>query len=226
MNALNKITKVVDSEEVQYGLNLHKDLHKKLCLGQTRWVCRYGTLSDGHEMITDAQRYFSAIKQIYYLALNIQSEKASAMEAEADWLDAQKLKEIAVTEADLLRAQAKALKAETRLTSCMVTVEDQLRQIDEFNKVRKELEPIVNEKYPEGIEQSEEDSWSAVFKYRTLKSGNDRFDNVPLPPELKLKLGIEFKDYCNTRSALAPYLTNNLKDVPKFFRIEKGPNNV
>lgn len=203
MDIYNKLLELTSEDTVELGASFKDLLHKKLVLGQTRYVCRYGTLSDGHEKITDAQRYFQAIKEMYCLASNIRAQKANAMIAQADILDAQEALSKATNEAEKLRATGKLMQHQERLLNSLVTVEDQLRMLDEFNKIRQELEPAVEAKYPLGIEQAEEDNWRAVFEYRMIKSqstGGERTDNIPLPPESKAELGARY----NRFDAIAP----------------------
>lgn len=189
-----RVLALVDSEQVGLATSFKSLMHKELCLGQTRYVCRYGTLSDGHERITDAQRYYGAIKEMYSLSGNIRLCKASAMLAQADLLDAKEEEANAVKESDRLRALGKALQAQEKLLTALVTVEDQLRQLDEYDQVRKELMPTVTTQYPNGIEQAEPDNWRAVYEYRMLKEqtpgiARERTDNIPLNPVDKAMLG-------------------------------------
>ena len=191
-----KVLELAASEQVELASSFKSLLHKELVLGQTRYVCRYGTLSDGHERITDAQRYYGAIKEMYSLSGNIRLCKANAILAQADLLDAKEDENKATKESDKLRAQGKALHAQEKLLSALVTIEDQLRQIDEYDRVRKELMPIVTKQYPLGIEQAEPDNWKAVYEYRMFKEqtpgmARERTDNIPLDPVSKAKLGYE-----------------------------------
>jgi hypothetical protein len=202
-----KVLELVDSEQVELATSFKSLLHKELVLGQTRWVCRYGTLSDGHEKITDAHRYYQAIKEMYALSGSIRLQKASAMLAQADLLDAQELEAQATKASDKLRAQGKALQAQEQMLTALVTIEDQLRMLDEYDKVRLELKPIVQAQYPQGIEQAERDNWLAVAEYRMLKQqvpGNapERLDNVPLDPLTKAQYGL----HAGRMDAIAPLL--------------------
>lgn len=199
MDDFNKILKLVDDERVSFGLNIPKNLlHKKLILGQSRYLCRYGTLSDGHEKITDAQKLYQAYRESYALACNISNQKVIALRAQADLIDATEKQNSAIKNSDKLRADADYMDANNRLISASITIEDQLRMLDEYCKIIKELEPSVDAKYPEGIEQAEFDNWMAVFHYRMFK-GDGKCDNIPLPPEVKHNLGLRY----NNNEALA-----------------------
>lgn len=191
MSDLNKIVSIVDSDEVQEGLLLPKiHLHKWLVLGQTEYVCEYGTLSDGHEHITPAQRYAQAIKEQYALSQNVAMQKSIALEAQADLLDALDAAKEAKTESAALRAEAKRIVAQAKLTSALVTVEDQMRMIKVYARVRSELGPEVERQYPAGIEQAEPANWVAVAEYRHSKGGRENMTNLPLEPRLKAALGV------------------------------------
>lgn len=196
MNSLEKLEELIDGKDVQEGLDLPKIyLHKWLTLGQTKYVCEFGTLSDGHEKITPSQRYAQAIKEQYNLCQSMAGQKALAMDAQADLLDAEEALYKAVSVQDKLRARAKKLNAQTRLSGALVTVEDQLRMLEVYVKVRQELGPMVEAQYPEGIEQAEPDNWTAVAEYRSAKEKTpglprEIMSNLPLNPRLKAALGI------------------------------------
>lgn len=186
MKEFNDLLQLIESDTVKYGVNLPSELHTKLCLGQTRYVCRNGTLSEGHEKITDAQKYYQSFREIYYLSINITEQRTIAMEAQADYLDAESMSE--ETESKKLRKQAKMIRAKSAVTRALVTVQDQLRMLDEYNQVRLELAPAIEKKYPLGIEQAEFDNWMAVAKYRHMQK--KEMTSVPLPMEVKAELGI------------------------------------
>jgi hypothetical protein len=227
MQAIDKILALSGDDRVKLGDEFKSLLHTHLVLGQTRWVCRYGTLSDGHEKITPAQRYYQAIKEMYALSQNIKNVKAQALIAEADHLDAKAELIAAVKQSDKLRADAKIMMAETKLMNCLVTIEDQLRMLDEYNTIRLELKTEVETKYPEGIEQAEKDNWMAVYHYRMYKSqtpglAKEVTSNVPLPQDLKAELGAQWgrMDSIASFAVNKPKLADNLMD--KYFpKLEK-----
>jgi hypothetical protein len=213
MSDFTKLLQIADSETIRESSELPKvQLHKWLVLGQTEYVCRFGTLSDGHEKITDSQRYGQAIKEMYYLALNIKGQKAVAKRAQAKLIRAEAKLANALSEADRLDAEADKEEAESQLASALVTVEDQMRMVKTYEQVRRELGPIVEAQYPEGIEQAELDNWTAVYKYRmeaekTPGMARQLTFNIPLPPEEKAKLGIQY----GRMDSVAPLLISDEK---------------
>ena len=189
------IVDIVDSPLVKLSKEFEKLINKELCLGQTRYVCRYGTLSDGHDKITDAQRYYQAIREMYSLAQEMNLKKVLAMRAEADLMDAQDKLPQAAKGSEKLRVEADILDAQTRLNGALTQLKDQYRMLDEYNNVRQELEPIVRKQYPEGIEQAEPDNWKAVGEYWALKRQmgvyNAPLTPIPLEPTEKARLGVK-----------------------------------
>lgn len=195
MNDYEKLVKLTEDSRVELGERLKELMHTHLVLGQTRYVCRYGTLSDGHEKITEAQRYYQAIKELYGLSCNIRSQRVIAMEAQADLMDAEELLAAASKPSEKLRAEAKVARAKNALLGALVNVEDQMRMVDEYTKVINELAPIVEAKYPGGIEQAEEDNWKAVAEYRARRQAmghNDNIHFVPLAPQAKAEVGLDY----------------------------------
>ena len=191
----DKIIDLTKDTRVELGSGYSKLLDTWLQLGMSRYVCRNGTLSDSQEVILPVKRYTQAIKEMYYLASNIKAQKALAMEAQADLMDANEELKMAVGNSDRLRAEAKKIKAESKLESALVTIQDQMRMLDEFNKVREELEPEVTSKYS-CIEDAEKDHWESVAKYRHLKKQmgySENLTHVPLDMDSKATLGLELQ---------------------------------
>lgn len=194
MDVYDKILKLSESELVQLSQDFKNEINKNLHLGHSRYLVRYGVLSDGHDRVTPAQRYFASIKEMWMAGNSVNNERVRAMNAQADLMDAKEDLENAWKASDQLRAKAKILQAETQLTSALVNIEDLTRQLDEFNKVRLELKASVEAQYPEGVEQAELDNWMSVAKLKFIRqrsTGPERFTNVPLPPERKAELGYE-----------------------------------
>lgn len=215
-----KILEIAESGNVELALSFKEEINKKLALGMTRYVCRYGTLSDGHEKLTDAQKYFQAIKEMWSLGTSMSFQKVSAMKAQADLLDAEDSLKESKKESDILRAKARILEAKNALTVSLVNIQDLERQLDEFNKVRLELAPVVEAMYPEGIEQAEEDSWKAVFEYRAMK-GDHKVQNIPLRTEIKAELGLNTGNI----EAIAPLAFSNKESfVTKMNQLSKIHN--
>lgn len=195
MDSFEAIIKLSENDIIAAGADIPKiHLHKWLTLGQTEYLCRYGTLSDGHEKFTDAQKYAQALKEYYYISVNMKQARAQAKIAQADYLDAKEALEKATTDAQKLRAEGQLEQAESRLTTSLVSMEDQFRMIKAYAQVCAELGPKVQEQYPMGIEQAEMDNWVAVAKYRQIAQGPAaRMDNIPLPPEVKAEIGIQYQ---------------------------------
>jgi hypothetical protein len=214
MNYLDKLTEIASDSRIELAQSFKELIHKKLVLGQSRYLCRFGTLSDGHEKITPAQRYFQAIKEMWYIGNNIRTNEANALNFQADLTEAEQSLENATTDVQKLRARAKKIHAETSLISALVQIEDQVRMLDEYNKIRLELEPEVDAKYPGGIEQSERDSWLAVAEYRRMVEetpgmARQLMSNVPLDPVVKANLGISW----GRQDMIAPMVVAEQKQI-------------
>lgn len=213
MNKFDAILKLTESDLVNAGIELPKiQLHKWLVFGQTDYLCRYGTLSDGHEKFTPAQKYAQALREYYGLAENSKRMKAQAKIAMADYLDAKSALDASVSAAEKLRNEGKMELAEAQLTTCLVTAEDQMRMIKTYAAVCNELGPVVEKQYPNGIEQAEMDNWVAVAKYRNIAggiTGNARMDNIPLPAHIKAELGMAYQRV----DMVAPLMVEREKEI-------------
>lgn len=191
----DKILTLTQDQQIELAQHFREELHKELVIGQTRFMCRYGTLSDGHDSgITEAQRYYSAKRCAWQLSNEMMRTRSKAKEAQADLLDAKEELAAAVKESQTLRAQSKIELTTQRIGEMLVGLEDSLRQLDEYHRVIKELQPMVRAKYPEGIEQAELDNWTAVAEYKALKrqmGSHEQMTYIPLPPEAKARIGIE-----------------------------------
>ena len=189
-----KILELADNEKVKLAQSFKDEINKRLHLGMSAYVCKYGTLSDGHDKITDAQRYFQSYKEMYNYSNSIENNKVIAMAAQADLVDAEDELSSALKASDKLRAESKILKAKIILTNALVTIEDLTRQLNAFDEVRLELMDKIETLYPNGIEQAEEDSFTAVAKYKMLRKRfgyTESLHHLPLKKELKAKLGLE-----------------------------------
>lgn len=194
MNIYDKLLELTDSDTIQLAVEFRNSIGKELVLGQTRFMCRYGSLSAGHEKLTDSQRYYQAIKEMHTLASNMRNMRAQAMINQAKIIRAQKKLDKAVELEDKLEAQGELSIAQESLFSNLCTVEDQTRMLDEYNKIRLELKPIVEAQYPEGIEQAEKDNWEAVMRHRIIqrKAGfPERLTHVPMDKDSAFKIGLE-----------------------------------
>ena len=192
MTDYEKLLTLIDDERVNAGLSSNKDLGFKFTIGQTRYVWEHGTLGEGHEHLTPAQRYFQANREIYHISNNIEEQRFAAMEAKADMLEAEKALDGAITEPDKLKASAKLGRAKAKLRRALDNTQDAMRGLDTLARISQTLEPEVLSQYPNGIEQAEPDHWRAVFKYRALKSRMGvmtHLDSIPLPLPEKAQLG-------------------------------------
>lgn len=182
------------TSDVKIGLadEIKNLLHTELCMGMTRFVCRNGTLGDGFEKLTDAQKYYQAVKETYVRACELRRAKANAKKAYADFLEARSEVANADNEIKKLRAESKLELAELSAFELLVHAEDTLRQLDEFNKVRLELQDKVRDQYPEGIEQAEPDNWKAVMQYR-LNNVPQTISSIPLPMNEKQQIALDFQ---------------------------------
>ena len=123
-------------------------------------------------------------------------QRAQAMEAQADLIDAQEAFKASKKDSDKLRSQAKIMIAEERLKGSLVTIEDQRRMLKAYNEVRLELQDQVRAEYPGGIEEAEPDNWKAVATYRVALSNvgySQNLPHIPLKIEDKAQLGLDLK---------------------------------
>lgn len=216
MSNLENILSVTDSSEVTLAESFKELLHKELTFGMTRYVCRYGTLSDGHEKITESQRYYQALREAYNRAQTMKEYKAQALEAQADLIEAQETLDFVTMKPQVLRAQAAHIKATAKLQNALVMAEDCNRQLGEFLKVVKELQASVRAKYPEGIEQAELDNWKATTRYRAamqeIKGTPLHLEHLPLPQKEKAQLALDL----NKAELAAWFMTeHNTGKTPK-----------
>lgn len=215
MKEYDRLIELAGSEEVLDGVNLPKiQLHKWLVLGQTEYVCEYGTLADGHEKLTPAQKYSQALKEQYYLAINMATQKSLGMEARADYLDAEEALNRAEKESDKLRAMAKLERAKATLINALTTVEDQTRMLKYYRNRAASLKEQVETRYPQGIEQAELDNWRAVAEYRRISDqtpgmARQSMFNIPLPAEIKAALGFAW----DRPDMIAPLQVENRADI-------------
>ena len=189
----DKILEETNDGVYKLALTFKEEINKKLCLGMSEYACVNGTLSAGHEFISDAARYFQAIKECWTIANSIEAQEIQSMEAQAELIESQSMKKYAFTKAKKLKAEAAIKKASMKLTNALVSIQDLKRQLHAFDKVRLELQPVMDSKYPNGFEQAQKDIWKAVYDYRAnrRKLGSvERLDNIPMDKYTKAELGI------------------------------------
>lgn len=221
MKDFDRLIELANSKEVAEGVGLPEiQLHKWLVLGQTDYLCEHGTLSDGHEKFTPAQKYAQSLRELYNISLSVKQYEASAMIAKADFIDGEAILAAAGTDSEKLRAKAQILKAQTALLSSLVQVEDATRMLRFYSRASAVLKPIVEQQYPGGIETAEQDNWEAVALYRLEKEktpglARERLDHLPLPPERKAVIG-----YASGRhDAIAPLMIVNPARCEEIARI-------
>lgn len=183
---VNQIVDMQKDERVKEGQELRSLLRKDFTLGMTRYVCRNGTLGEGHECLTLAEKYAQACREYYVRSFEAATQSAQAKKQYAAYLTAKDKYETAretggaaarlESEADMEIAQLGLMRAEDN-------AKDLMDQLDEFRKVVHELRPKFREMYPEGIEQAEPDNWQTRLSYR-MSVGKEVL-SVPLPEKEK-----------------------------------------
>lgn len=232
MSDYDRILELANDNTLKLSSEIKELLGTELYLGMSNYVCKNGTLSEGFEKITDAQRYYQAVKECYTYGDSISETKATAMKAQANvqfytlmnklfgWLPIVKL-----------YTMSNLMTSTQRLKSLLVTIEDQLRIFKAFNEVREELLPSVRAKY-KTLEEAEPDNWEAVLKYRIVrqKLGKQEFINhVPIEMNKKAELGIKYgcteallwlsidkeEEINKFGGDIAKYLDQGLKEFPE-----------
>jgi hypothetical protein len=189
---------------VEKNFKLKDLLHTHLVLGQTRWVCRYGTLGEGHENITNAHKYFQAIREAYSLACAVKRSKAMNLKCRASVLEhknhVDNCSEL-TPESTRLTAQADLELAELALIENEVTMADQMRQLSEYDAIIGELHDEIEAKYPQGIEQASADMWKDRMRYRL--EHRESIKNIPMPENAKQFLLDDFVNKHSKRLGVA-----------------------
>lgn len=192
MTEYESILRLSQDDKVELSESFKELIGKELCFGETRYMVRHGVLSEGHLRLTPAQRYYASIKEMWVAGQSIRRNKATAMIAQADLLEAQEQLETAEKPSQKMRWEGKSLQAKETILDCLVSIQDTTRKLDELNKIRLELQPEVQSKYPEGIEQSEKDNWKVVAEHQAMISPQP-LSWIPLEREEKAKLGLKYK---------------------------------
>lgn len=189
-----KIEEVLSSDKLELGEEIKKLLNTELCLGMTRFTCRHGTLGEGFEKFTDSQKYYQALRECYSRSNELKRLKAESKIAQAKYIRSaktlQSVRLIEDNEAELLEATGEFELAELHLFELLVRSQDSARQLDEFNKVRLELQDRVRAQYPGGIEQAEPDNWDVVARYRIIHKKD--VAAVPLRDDQKAMIAQQF----------------------------------
>lgn len=190
MSDLLEILKLTEDKKT-VGEELRELLRKDFVLGMTKWVCRYGTLGEGHEKeFSVGLIYPQACREAYSRAYEASRQGAMAKKAQARLMAAEHKRFVATNDFEALDAEADMELATIDLKQALDGAKDLVAQLDEFNAIRKELEPKFRELYPEGIEQAEKDNWETITKYKIF-TGQDT-KAMPLSLERKAELGVEY----------------------------------
>ena len=194
MSDFDKILKRADDSSIELTAEIKELLGTELQFGMSDYVCKNGTLSDGFEKITPAQRYYQAVKECWTYGSALQQDKAMALQLQT------KLKISNILNALFgwmpvigFYFRGKAMSAAQLMASTLMGIEDKTRILGAFNDSRKALLPVVRSKY-KSIEDAEPDNWAAVLKFRIMrqKIGKQEFLNhVPGNMYEKAKMGLE-----------------------------------
>lgn len=184
--SIQALIKLDKDERVKEGQELRSLLRKDFTLGMTRYVCRNGTLGEGHECLTLAEKYAQSCREYYTRAFEASTQSAQAKKFYASYLKAKDKYEQAYETggaAARLEAEAEMELAQLSLMRAEDNAKDLMDQLDEFRKVMHELRPKFREMYPEGVEQAEPDNWQNRLSYRM--SVGKEVQSIPLPEKEK-----------------------------------------
>lgn len=195
MSDFETILKKADDSSVELTDEIKKLLGTELQFGMSNYVCQNGTLSDGFEKITPAQRYYQAVKECWTYANSLQDEKARALQFQTR-LKIDNILDKLFGWMPIFGFYFRGRKMySTRAMACMLMeIEDKTRVLNAFNEARLKLMPEVRAKY-KSIEEAEPDNWEAVMKFRIArqKLGKQEFLNhVPGTAEDKALMGLAY----------------------------------
>jgi hypothetical protein len=156
----------------------------------SKWVCRHGTLGEGHENGFDVGLvYPQALREIYNRLFEVSRHVANVKKSKAKLIRAQRALQGATNEADKLDAEANLELANLEMMSAYDCAVDLKAQLDEFQAVANELQDEFRKKYPEGLEQAQPIVWKKVLHYRLMTNIDPK--PIPLPQEQKANIGAE-----------------------------------
>lgn len=197
-NLFSEIVTLTRSKEVELGQEMQNLLDTELTLGMTRYQCKWGTLSDGHEHVTKAGRYYQSVRELWLRSNHMIQLEAKATKLKIRlgfWNLLHKLSKITMMPFVIDWIGADVKLAENALLDALVAARELHKQMDEFNKVRLELQNEVRKKYPMGIEQAQPDIYKELARYRAKKRKlgyqNEQLTHVPLDPMSKAEVGVE-----------------------------------
>jgi len=200
MSEFAEIVKLSESETVELSKAFKEKIHTHLVLGHTRYLVRHSILGEGHKRLGD-YRYYMCIREMYNRAMSIDSDKHQAMIVQADLMDAQKKLKDAEERNDgveMLRQKGVCGQKKNQLMNMLVHIEDKSRELDELEKIYKEMQPVVDKKYPGGIEEYEAKHWREVYEYERKKAElrgepQPNLAHIPLDPASRIKAATYWK---------------------------------
>lgn len=215
MKSFESILKKADDSSVELTDEIKKLLGTELQFGMSNYVCQNGTLSDGFEKITPAQRYYQAVKECWTYGNSLQDTKATALQLQT------KLKIDIILDKLFgwlpvfgFYFQGKKMQSTRSMAGLLMEIEDKTRVLNAFNEARLKLMPEVRSKY-KSIEEAEPDNWEAVLKFRISrqKLGKQEFLNhVPGTAEEKALIGVAY----NAPEAAMWLAIEKEKEIDKF----------
>lgn len=195
MSSFENVLKKADDSSVELTEEIKQLLGTELQFGMSTYVCQNGTLSDGFEKITPAQRYYQSVKECWTYANSLQDSKANALQLQT------KLKVALILDKLFgwlpvfgFYFQGKKMQSVRTMAALLMEIEDKTRVLNAFNESRLKLMPEVRAKY-KSIEEAEPDNWEAVLKFRIArqKIGKQEFLNhVPGTAEEKALIGVAY----------------------------------
>lgn len=196
-NFFEEITSYTQGPTARLNKDIEKLFDTELSLGMTRYECRYGTLSDGHDHV-GIDRYYQSLKEIWVRTMEMDRVDALAKQHEASleiakiWL---KIASFLRFRPFLLWALAKVQMAENSLLECLVHSKTLHKNVSEFNKVRLELQDEARRRFPGGIEQAQPEIHRERAELRAKRKAlgyNEHLHHVPLDPHAKAELGLKY----------------------------------
>ena len=181
----NKIQAITSQDKIELSDEVKKGIKDWLHLGNSSYAIEYDIYGDGHEHVSFVAKYIQSLREIYGIERNIRSMRIESIGLQADLMKAEHFEKNAESEWSKMKWKSKRLMAEHILTQRLVTIEDQLRQIEVHKKIHDKNKPLVFEKF-QTRDEAEEFMNSYLMHYRCQKDGKKaKIWNIPLPPEKK-----------------------------------------
>jgi len=181
------IKEIASDDLVQLSKDFVKDWGKKLRLGHTDWLIEHDMVAgSGHDNYIPASTYFQCIRELYTRAKGVGDREASAMECQADLLDAEDELFNAGKDSEKLRAKAKIKRATNNLSGLLVSIRDTKKEMECLHKIMKRHEPQIKALYDCDIEKAQSDIWESRAAVRMMTGGD--LKTIPLPPVRKAEI--------------------------------------